>query len=309
MTTCLILGGNGFIGSHLAEGLVNKSYEVKVFDCFPNGPSNLKKIINKIEIIKGDFLNDRDINNALRNVDVVYHYISTTIPMTAKINPIYDVETNIIGSVKILQQAVNNNVNKIVFPSSGGTIYGEPKNLPVKENDPVNPIDPYGISKLAIEKYLYYFNHTYGLDYRILRYSNPYGERQNPYGKQGVIPIFLNKIKQGQNPTIIGDGSMIRDYIYILDAIDATIAVSTSNSNDKIFNIGSGEGKSLNQIIDSISKVIGKEIDVNYEQGNVNYVQKIVLDISRIQEQIDWKPTTNLENGIFRTWQWINDNY
>ena len=193
MTTCLILGGNGFIGSHLAEGLVEKGYTVRVFDNFMTGMFNLETIKDKIEIIKGDFLNEIDVCNALRNVEYVFHYVATTIPATAIKDPIYDIETNIIASVKLFQSAINNNVKKIIFSSSGGTIYGNPIRFPIRETDPVNPFNPYAISKLAIEQYLYYFHYTYGLDYTVFRYSNPYGERQNPYGKQGVISIFLLK--------------------------------------------------------------------------------------------------------------------
>lgn len=306
MASCLILGGNGFIGSHLAERLVNTGYRVKVFDNFQNGMANLDTIKNRIEIINGDFLNDADIDTALKNIDYVFHYISTTIPSTAKKDPIYDIESNIVGSVKLFQNALNNKIKKIIFSSSGGTIYGEPSNLPIRETDPMNPIDPYGISKLSIEKYLYYFNYAYDLDYLILRYSNPYGERQNPFGQQGVIPIFLNKIKRDEQPVIYDDGSMIRDYIYIEDAIDATMAVLESHTPEKIFNVGSGVGKSLNQLIDIISKVIGKKITPDYTKSNETYIQKVVLDISRIQLEVGWKPITSLENGIKLTWDWIN---
>lgn len=309
MTTCLIFGGNGFIGSHLAEGLVEKGYDVRVFDNFKTGMVNLETIKDKIEIIKGDFLNETDVRNALRNVDYVFHYISTTIPATAIKDPIYDIESNIIGAVKLFQSAINNNIKRIIFPSSGGTIYGEPKSLPIRETDPVNPIDPYAISKLTIEKYLYYFNYTYGLDYTILRYSNPYGERQNPYGKQGVIPVFLNKIKEGEQPTIYGDGSIIRDYIYIKDAVKATIAVLEKETREKVFNVGSGEGTPLNELIAIMSEVVGKKIIPKYIRDSGIRVQRVVLDISKIQREVGWKPSTNLQEGMRRTWQWINKSF
>jgi UDP-glucose 4-epimerase len=306
MKSCLIFGGNGFIGSHLAERLINTGYNVTVFDNFENGMSNLETIKSRIEIIKGDFLSGSDIARALKNMDYVFHYISTTIPSTANKDPAYDIESNVIGSVKLFQSAVNSNIEKIVFSSSGGMIYGEPTSLPIRELDPLNPIDPYGISKLAIEKYLNYFSYTYGLDYTIFRYSNPYGERQNPNGKQGVIPIFLKRIKQGDPPVIYGNGSMIRDYIYIEDAIDATIAVLESKSHDTVFNVGSGEGRSVNQLVDIMSKVVGKKIIPNYIKENSKYIQKVILDISKIQNQIGWKPSINIEEGIRRTWEWIN---
>jgi UDP-glucose 4-epimerase len=309
MMRCLVLGGNGFIGSHLVEGLINHGYDVKVFDCFTNGISNLKTSLKGLEIIKGDFLRDEEIGAALKNVDLVFHYISTTIPVTAKNDPIYDIETNVVGTVKLLQRALNSNVKKIIFSSSGGTVYGEPENLPVNEKNLNNPIDPYGISKFTIEKYLYYFHHAYGLDYKILRYSNPYGERQNPDGRQGIVPIFLNKIKRGECPTVYGDGTMVRDYIYVKDAVEATLSVIKSDTTEKIFNVGSGEGKSINEIIQVISKVTGKKIEVKYAKGYMNYVSRIILDVSKIQSLTGWRPATTLEEGVRRTWQWINASY
>jgi len=309
MTVCLIFGGSGFIGSHLAEELVKKGYDVKVFDNFKYGATNLETILDKIEIIKADFFNENEVNCALKDVDYVFHYISTTTPATAIKDPIYDIESNIIGSVKMFQGAVKNNVKKIIFPSSGGTIYGDKINNRSREVDPVNPVNPYAISKLTIEKYLYYFNYLYGLDYTILRYSNPYGERQNPLGKQGVIPIFLNKIKHGEKPLIYGDGSMIRDYIYIKDAIDATIAVLEANTNEKIFNVGSGKGTSLNELIDIMSQVVQEKIITDHVENSGTYIPKMVLDISRIQKEVGWNPAVYLRDGIQKTWEWINENF
>lgn len=305
MTACLIFGGSGFLGSHLAEALVQKGYDVNVFDNFKNGMANLDAIIDKIEIIKGDFFNETDVSSAFKNIDYVFHYISTTTPATATKDPIYDIESNIIRSVKMFQCAVKNNVKKIIFPSSGGTIYGEKASVPCRETDPVDPVNPYAISKLTLEKYLHYFNYTYGIDYTIFRYSNPYGERQNPLGKQGVIPIFLNKIKHGEKPVIYGDGSMVRDYIYIKDAVDATIAVLEKKTKEKVFNVGSGKGTSLNELIEIMYDAVSQKIIPKYVENPGNYIPKIVLDISKIQDEVGWEPTTELSAGINKTWEWI----
>ena len=309
MTTCLIFGGNGFIGSHLAEGLIRKGYEVKVFDNLQYGINNLETIIDKIDIIKGNFFSETDVCDALKDVDIVFHYISTTNPATAIKDPIYDIESNIIRSVKMFQDAVKNGVTKIIFPSSGGTIYGVTSGEPSRETDSTRPVNPYAISKLAIENYLHYFNYLYGIDYTILRYSNPYGELQNPLGKQGVIPIFLNKIKSGEKPVIYGDGSMIRDYIYIKDAIDATIAVLETKTNEKIFNVGSGNGTSLNELIDIMSAVVGKKIIPDYVENSGTYIPKMLLDISRIEKETGWKPSTDISEGIKKTWHWLNEYF
>ena len=305
MTRCLVLGGNGFIGSHLAEGLVEKGYDVRVFDSFQTGMANLETIKGKIEIINGDFLNHADVFQALKGMDYVFHYIGTTVPATAIKDPIYDVQTNVIGTVRLLQLAVTSKVKRVIFPSSGGTVYGEPASLPVHETHDLNPMDPYGISKLAIERYLNYFNRAYGLDYLILRYSNPYGERQNPHGQQGVIPVFLNRIKMGERPVIYGDGSMERDYIYVADAVEATIAALEKKTAHKIFNVGTGAGTSINQLVKVMSGVVGKEIEPIYVEDTAIRVQKIVLDVSRIRDEVGWKPNTSLQQGIERTWRWL----
>ncbi len=306
MITCLVLGGGGFIGSYLTEALLKRNYYVRVFDNFQSGMENLAAIKSRIDIIKGDFLNEKDLAVACTGVDYVFHYISTTVPATARLNPVYDISTNLEGTVKLLQAAVNNRVKKIFFPSSGGTIYGEPKRLPVRETEPVKPIDPYGISKLAIERYLHYFYAEYGLDFMVFRYSNPYGERQNSFGKQGVIPIFLNKIKNGEQPVVYNDGTMIRDYIYIQDAIDATMALLEIRTDEKVFNVGSGIGTSINELISTMSAVIGKQVLPEYRTTNTRYIQRIVLDISKIRKETGWQPKINLEEGIRKTWDWLN---
>jgi UDP-glucose 4-epimerase len=305
MTKCVIFGGNGFIGSHLAEGLIAKGYEVSIFDTFNHGKKNISHL-GKIKTIKGNFLNENDLNIAMRNADYVFHYISTTNPATSGRNPIFDVETNIIGSIKLFQSAQKNDIEKIFFSSSGGTIYGEPTEIPINELSATNPVNPYAISKLAIEKYLEYFHRLSGMDYVILRYSNPYGERQNPFGNQGVIPIFLNKIRNNENPTIYGDGNSLRDYIYIKDAIDATLAIISIKNKSKIYNIGYGKGTSLNELIKIMVEVTGKKISPNYISDPGLYITKIVLDIQKIQNETGWFPKISIRQGISKMWDWIN---
>jgi len=305
MTNCVIFGGNGFIGSHLAEGLIANGYEVSIFDTFNHGKKNISHL-GKIETIKGNFLNENDLNNAMKNVDYVFHYISTTNPATSARNPIFDVETNIIGSIKLFQAAQKNDVEKIFFSSSGGTIYGEPTEIPINELSPTNPVNPYAISKLAIEKYLEYFHRQGCMEYVILRYSNPYGERQNPFGNQGVIPIFLNKIRNNETPTIYGDGNSLRDYIYIKDAIDATLAIVNIKNKSKIYNIGYGKGTSLNELINIMGEVTGKKISPNYVNDPGLYITKIILDIQKIRNETGWFPKISIGEGISKMWDWIN---
>ncbi len=302
---CIVFGGNGFIGSHIAERLVKRGYTVTIFDKCQSGTGNLSGIIDKVEVISGDFLNKDAVSGALEGMDLLFHYISTTNPATSLENPIYDIESNITGSVQLFRAAVKAGVQKIIFPSSGGTIYGKTGAEPIRESCPLNPVNPYAISKLAIERYLDYFQQSFGLEYLILRYSNPYGERQNPYARQGVIPIFLNKLKNDESPVIFGDGSAIRDYIYIQDAIDATMAVLTSRTQERVFNIGSGQGISLNHLIDMMSEVTKKTCIPEYVGDGGVYLSKCVLDISKIKQETSWEPAVPLKDGIARTWEWI----
>jgi UDP-glucose 4-epimerase len=307
MTTCLIFGGNGFIGSHLAEALVHDGFQVKIFDTFKGGMKNLENIRKDIDLIQGDFFSETDVAGALQDIDYIFHYISTTNPATAVKDPVFDIQSNVIGSVRMFQSAQIAGVKKIFFSSSGGTVYGEPLSVPIKESAPANPVNPYAISKLAIERYLDFFHHHYGMEYTILRYSNPYGERQNPLGNQGVIPIFLNKIKNNERPTIFGDGNSVRDYIYIKDAIDATLAVVKKDSESCMFNIGNGKGTTLNELIQIMNAVTGEKVVPEYIPDSRNYISKFVLDIERICSETGWSPTTGIDEGIRKTWEWIKN--
>jgi UDP-glucose 4-epimerase len=305
MGHCVILGGNGFLGSNLARGLLLKGHSVRVFCSINSQLNNLKDIIHNIDIIRGNFLSETDIREALAGIDYVFHYISTTTPASSIHDPIFDVQTNIIGSLQLFQIARDMRVKKIIFPSSGGTIYGDCTDDLIHEDHPINPQNPYAISKSTIEHYLRYFHRLYGLPYLILRYSNPYGEGQNPRGKQGVIPIFINKIKKNEILTIFGDGSAVRDYIYIKDAIDATISIFETDSIPSIYNVGSGVGTTLHEIIDILSHLAEKEIAPRYVEDSDVYLKRVVLDISKIHTATGWSPQTSIREGITKTWKYL----
>jgi len=204
--TCLILGGAGFIGSHLADLLLENDYNVVIFDKINCFKGNINHILKRIKFIEGDFNNDIDIKNALENVDYVYHFVSTTLPQSSNLNPYYDVESNVLGSIKLFEKCVEFLIKKVIFLSSGGTVYGISKEQIITESHPCNPVCSYGITKLAIEKYLNLFYYLNGLNYSVIRLSNPYGERQNPLVQQGVIPVFLKKALLNEVIDIWGDG-------------------------------------------------------------------------------------------------------
>jgi UDP-glucose 4-epimerase len=298
----LIIGGNGFIGSHLTDFLVSQGQSVRVY----NRSRNLYHTQQQaVEYIYGDFADQTLLKSALKDIEIVYQLISTTIPSTSNSNPAMDVTSNVIDTIKLLENCVNTSVKKIVFSSSGGTIYGYPHKIPIDENNPTNPICSYGITKLSIEKYLYLFNCLYGLDYTILRISNPYGPRQNPTGKLGAVTIFLNHILKRKPIQIWGDGEIVRDYIYILDVVQALYNAQNLNQPEKLFNIGSGQGVSLNQLIVKIHQAIQNDFEVEYIQGRKVDIPINVLDITKAKTILQWQPSVELEVGIQKTWQWL----
>jgi UDP-glucose 4-epimerase len=217
---CLVLGGGGFIGSHIAEMLVRNGYTVRVFDRVNTLPCHLKPC--KIELVQGDYCSFSDWGTVLKDVDYVFHTLSTTIPSTSDKDPIYDIQTNVIGTIGLLNEVIRHNIKKFIFSSSGGTIYGH-KPVPIAETSATDPICSYAISKLSVEKYLGYFNYHYGLNYVSLRYSNAYGIGQDPKGMVGAVTIFLELMMRGKPITVFGDGNIIRDYIYIDDVQRANL--------------------------------------------------------------------------------------
>jgi UDP-glucose 4-epimerase len=297
----LILGGNGFIGSHLIDKLLLEGHHVRVFDKYPE---RYRKPLEKVDYKYGDFGNRGLLSESLNDIDIVFHLISTTLPKTSNDDPAFDVQSNVVETIFLLEECIKRNI-KIVFISSGGTVYGMPVELPITEVHPTEPLCSYGITKLAIEKYLALFNHLYGLDYVILRPSNPYGSRQNPSGIQGAISVFLGKVAKGEPIEIWGDGKITRDYIYVDDLVIGIYKAATIKSQSRIFNLGIGKGYSLNDIVDVICKVTQREVKVVYEDKRLFDVPKIYLDITKAKEQLSWEPVVSLEDGIKITWEFI----
>jgi UDP-glucose 4-epimerase len=305
---CLVLGGAGFIGSHLVDALVAEGHFVRVFD-LPNVTlHNLQQSMDSIEIVHGDFENIAAVLPLLDSIDVVVHLVSTTLPGTSNANPGYDMETNVVGTIRLLEEAAKRGVRKIVFPSSGGTVYGIPQFLPISEDHPTNPICSHGIGKLAIEKYLALFNHMYGLDYTVLRFGNPYGPRQRIRSVQGAIAVFLGHVLQNENITIWGDGSVRRDYFFISDLVSACIRAIKSETSSKVFNIASGESVSLNEILSIIEEITGRVPKVTYHLPRKLDVAVNCLDVTRAQRELHWNPEIPLKEGIARTWGWLTQS-
>jgi UDP-glucose 4-epimerase len=298
MPTCLVLGGAGFIGSHLADALAQAGHRVRAFDR-PHVDS-LAPLAKRggCEIFTGDFLNPQDLERALPGSEIVFHLISTTLPQTSNENPVYDVETNLLGTLRLLELCRRERVRKIVFVSSGGTVYGVPRAVPVAESHPTQPTCAYGIHKLAVEKYLHLEHLLHGLDYCVLRPANLYGERQRPDVALGAVTVFLDRALRAEPIRIWGDGSIVRDYVYVGDAVGALVKAMAHAGEEKIFNIGSGAGTSLNDLVKLIEGVIGRRVAVEHTPRRAFDVPVSVLDSSLAQRVLGWSATTPLETGI-----------
>ena len=298
----LITGGNGFIGSHLVDRALEKGWKVRVCDIVEEKFRNRKK---GVDYLLSDFQTEGAQREMLADVDVIFHLACTTIPQTSNENLIYDIEFNLMGTVRLLQRCVEAKVRKFVFLSSGGTVYGIPRELPIKESHPANPICSYGIHKLAIEKYLGMFNRLYGLDYVVLRPSNPYGERQDFQNKQGAVSVFLSNIAHNEPITIWGDGEIVRDYFHVEDLVQACVDAATTDVQRRILNIGSGTGISLNELVSRIEAVLKVRAKVNRKAARPFDVPELRLDISEAKQALLWEPKVSLDEGILRTWRWI----
>jgi len=303
---CLVLGGCGFIGSHIVDGLLESGYRVRIFDKANIDTQNINHVINDVELIEGDFTNETDVASAVKGMEYIFHFIGTTLPKTSTDNPVYDVESNVVSTLKLLDISLKEKIKKIIFASSGGTIYGIPQSIPIPEDHPTNPTCSYGISKLMIEKYLELYHTTRGLDYVCFRISNPYGERQNFQSIQGALAVFLGLVKEAKPVTVWGTGNITRDYIYIKDIVFVLIKALQTKTRWKVFNLGSGTGTTLNELIELIREVTRQKVKVLYSEGRAIDVGVNVLDVSRVEEELGFIPKTSLREGVKKTWEWLN---
>jgi UDP-glucose 4-epimerase len=299
----LVIGGNGFIGSHLVDQLVANLWEVVVFDIQER---RYEPLPTSIHFIRGDLTQAHLLREALTGVDVVFHLAWATIHEVANQNPATDISANLIPTLHLLEACRQTDVKRLIFTSSGGTIYGTTHQWPTPENHPKNPVTAYGITKLAVEKYLFMFKHLYGLDYVILRPSVPYGPRQNPLGRQGAVAIFLYHTAFGLPLTIWGDGRISRDYFYISDLTSALIASATIELGEqRIFNLGGAAEVSLNQLIQLTETTVGRKAIVTYQPARQFDAPRVYLDTRLAQTILNWQPNVSLAEGLAKTWAWM----
>lgn len=298
----LVLGGCGFIGSHVVDALLAAGHQVSIVD---RSPLRRDCDWHDVECFLGD-LNQLDVlARALVGVDVVYHLVSTTFPSSSNLDPVADIEGNLIATVRLLDLMRQAGCRRIVYFSSGGTVYGEPTVVPVDESQPLKPICSYGIVKVAIENYLFMYDRLYGLQPVVLRASNPYGPRQGKTGLQGLIGTVLNRLHLGQSMTIWGDGETVRDYIFVKDLARLALVAGEDAIHTGVFNAGSGRGYSVNELLALASQVTGIESCVDRQPPRAFDVHRIVLAVEAARTTFDWQPTTSIEDGLKLTWDYL----
>lgn len=301
----LVTGGTGFIGAHLVEQLLAAGHSVAVLTTASANHPNLKAVEHQIVWHRGSFGNRVLMDEITANIDVVVHLAWTTVPKDASDNPIFDLESNVVGGLNLLDACVKNSVRRFIFVSTGGAIYGTPQYTPLDERHPLQPISAYGISKATFEHYLRFYCVNRGLHSLSFRISNAYGERQNLTKNQGVIGVWLQKIKNNEPIEIWGDGTVQRDYIYVRDIATALLRGISYSGTETVFNLGSSTGYSLNQILATIAQVIGRSPQARYLPARSFDVPINVLNCDAARRELDWLPLTDLPTGITKVWRWI----
>jgi UDP-glucose 4-epimerase len=302
---CLVLGGGGFIGSAITDKLLAEKHSVRIFERPRVAPYREFDAFEDVEWVTGDLLSSNDVNDALDGIDTVFHLVSTTLPKGSNDDPIYDVQSNLIGTLQILNLMAQRRTPRIVFISSGGTVYGPPQYLPIDEKHPTNPLVSYGITKLAIEKYILLFERLHGIKSVILRLANPYGERQRIETAQGAVAVFLNRALRRQCIDIWGDGSVTRDYVYIGDVANAFLLAANYDGPECVFNIGAGHGTSLNDLVSKMEVTLGAVIERRYLPERPFDVKANVLGIELAMRELKWSPEVSIDRGLLRTVEWI----
>lgn len=296
----LVVGANGFIGAHLVDGLSAAGYAVTAFDRFSLGTRHFS---TDAAVVQGDFLNRDDLRRALEGQEFLFHFLSTSTPATAANDPTFDVRTNVLQTIELMELAVEAGVKHVFFASTGGAIYGDSGRDIYSEDAPTLPISPYAIGKLSIENYLRYFRVRSGIEVTSFRISNPFGPGQHGDRKQGLIPIALRHVLRGEAITQLGDGSMVRDYVFVNDLVQMILRVAEGRPRHDVYNLGSGEGRSVSSVLEVIREVTGVDLEIKVAPQPATFVDRITLDTSRFVSEFGQPELTNFREGVRKTWE------
>jgi len=304
----LVTGGAGFIGSHLVDALLEKKHRVFVIDNLSTG---FRKNINpKAKFYKTDLTNHKKVENIIRKEkpSVIFHLAAQIDVRKSVENPIFDAKTNILASVNLIKLAKDYRVKKIIFASTGGAIYGDTRIRPTSESHSEWPLSPYGIAKLTVDKFLFYYHEIHGLNFTSLRYANVYGPRQNPHGEAGVVAIFLNKMPNNKQPIINGNGKQTRDYVYVDDVVSANLLVLKNFKKTGIYNVGTGKEKNVNELFWEINKHFQNKFKESHGPAKIGEQKTSCLSYKKIKRELGWQPKTDFKNGIKKTFEWFTQH-
>ena len=295
----LVTGGAGFIASQVADAFILAGHEVFILDNLSTG---FEKNINpKAKFIKSDISSPSIIDVfKTEKFDVVNHHAAQIDVRKSVNDPIFDAHTNILGTINLLQACIITGVKKFMFASTGGAVYGEQEYFPADEKHPTSPVSPYGITKLTIEKYLFFYKNEYGLNHTILRYANVYGPRQNPFGEAGVVAIFTNKLLKNENPVINGDGKQTRDYVFVEDVVKANV-VTLEDKTSEIYNVGTGYETSVNELFTKLNKIAGNKSEEKHGPAPKGEQLRSVISSAKLYNRFNWKPSIKMEEGLLKT--------
>ncbi|MCX7621318.1 MAG: GDP-mannose 4,6-dehydratase [Acidimicrobiales bacterium] len=308
----VVTGGAGFIGSTLVDRLLADGHDVLVIDNLASG--NLDNLSEAratygehVEFAEIDIRSDDVVEViARRQPEVVFHLAAQADVRVSVADPVFDAEVNVIGSLKVIKGALRAGSRKVVFASSGGTIYGEPKPeaLPVREDYPQQPVSPYGVAKKVVNEYLFAFKQLHGLDFTSLALANVYGPRQDPHGEAGVVAIFAGRLLAGEGCTIFGDGEQTRDFVYVEDVVDAFVR-SIDRGSGLVLNIGTGEETSVNTLYEVMARAVGVADSVIHADPRPGELARSALDPTLAGKELGWVPSVSLPDGVARTLEWF----
>lgn len=305
MRSILVTGGAGFIGSHLADELLRLGHRVAIVDNLSMG--------KKENVPPGASFYEQDIrDSALGAVfkkekpEIVFHFAAQASVARSLEDPLGDAEVNVLGSLRVFEEARRLGAKKFVFASTGGAMYGEEGRLPAVEQDEPRPRSPYAVSKLAVERYLEVLAPLSGMQYAALRFANVYGPRQDPHGEAGGIAIFTGRMRRGDQPVIHGDGEQTRDFLYVADAVQASI-VALKTEAQGVYHIGSGRETSINEIFASMKALTGSSCAEVHDEARPGEQQRSCLDASRAQRELGWAPVVSLQEGLRNTVKWFDN--